>query len=63
MIRIVYCPICKRKISTINDEYSSNRVAIKCRNCDKLIIFNFEYGTHEIKNVPKRNSSSGMRFY
>lgn len=35
---------------------------VKCKNCNKLVIYKIKTGKAENKPVPKRNCSSGVTF-
>lgn len=57
----IICPSCKRTIAKW-DRKSSMNIDIKCRKCNKLVIFRPINETVEIKYLPQRVSASGMRF-
>ena len=59
----IVCPICHKFIADINPKFSNNKIYVKCRECDKLIVFDKNTCNATVKDVPLRNSSSGMRFY
>lgn len=58
----IYCPRCHRAVIHY-DGKSTGNIDCKCRNCNKLIIYHPKENRIEIKNVPERNTGSGMRFY
>lgn len=60
--KTIYCPKCGRKVATWDGRQTINIVK-KCNKCNKLVIFNIEKQKTEIKEIPPRTSSSGMRFY
>lgn len=60
--KTIYCPKCGRKVATW-DGRSTINIVKKCNKCNKLVIFNIEKQKTEIKEIPPRTSSSGMRFY
>lgn len=57
----ILCPKCKRKIATW-DGVSSANIEVLCRKCNKLAVFRPINETVELREVPKRNTASGMRF-
>lgn len=54
------CPKCGRKVLKCNEKRT---VVIKCRSCNRLLEFDMKNGKTHVKREPKRNCSSGMRFY
>ena len=60
--KIIYCPKCGRKVATWYGR-STNNILIKCKKCNKLVVYNVENENAEIKEIPQRVASSGMRFY
>ena len=60
--KTIYCPKCGRKVATWDGRRTINIVK-KCNKCNKLVIFNIEKQETEIKEIPPRTSSSGIRFY
>lgn len=58
----IVCPICKEKIGIYDGLSTINPVA-KCRNCNKLVVYDIEDGRCRLERVPERMSGSGMRFY
>lgn len=60
--KTIYCPKCGRKVATW-DGRSTNNILIKCKKCNKLVVYNVENENAEIKEIPQRVASSGMRFY
>ena len=57
----IYCPKCKRKIGT-HDGRSTIPKVIDCRKCNKRVVYTPESGT-VLKDIPKRNTSSGVTFH
>jgi hypothetical protein len=57
----IYCPKCKRKVGT-HDGRSTIPKVIDCRKCRKRVIYTPENGT-VLKDIPKRNTSSGVTFH
>ena len=60
--KTIYCPKCGRKVATW-DGRSKNNVSAKCSKCRKLVVYDVENEKTIIKEIPKRTTSSGMRFY
>ena len=60
--KTIYCPKCGRKVAAW-DGRSTNNISVKCKKCNKLVIYFPEKGTTETRSLPKRNTASGMRFY
>ena len=60
--KTIYCPKCGRKVATW-DSRSTNNISVTCKKCNKLVVYNIENEKTEIKEIPKRTTSSGMRFY
>ena len=60
--KTIYCPKCGRKVATW-DGRSANNIAVKCVKCNKLVVYNVENEKVEIKEIPQRETSSGMIFY
>lgn len=58
----IYCPRCKRKTMEYDGRSTINPIA-KCRKCQKLVVYDIEKDEVYIKDVPKRDQASGMRFY
>ena len=60
--KTIYCPICGRKVATW-DGRSTFNISAKCKKCKKLVVYNVENEETKIKEIPQRETSSGMRFY
>ena len=60
--KTIYCPKCGRKVATWDGRSTINILA-KCKKCNKLVVYDVENGKSEIKAIPQRATSSGMRFY
>lgn len=60
--KTIYCPSCGRRVFDI-DEKTKMDFYSKCKNCNKIVHYHAETKTIEIKKVPKRTTSSGVRFY
>ena len=60
--KTIYCPRCGRKVTTL-DCSSANNISVKCKKCNKLVVYNVENENVEIKEIPQRETSSGLRFY
>lgn len=60
--KTIYCPKCGRKVATW-DGHSVNNISVKCKKCNKLVVYDVENEKSEIKAIPQRTTSGGMRFY
>ena len=60
--KTIYCPRCGRKVTTL-DCRSANNISVKCKKCNKLVVYDVKNEKAEIKKIPQRTTSSGMRFY
>ena len=60
--KTIYCPKCGRKVATL-DGRSTINISARCKKCDKLVVYDVENEKTIIKEIPKRTTSSGMRFY
>ena len=60
--KTIYCSKCGRKVATWNGRSTIN-ISVKCKKCNKLVVYNVENEKTEIKEIPPRTTSSGMRFY
>ena len=60
--KTIYCPKCERKVATW-DGRSTINISVKCKKCNKLVVYDVENENVEIKEIPQRATSSGMRFY
>lgn len=57
----IYCPGCNQKVASYNGRSTINVIA-RCNKCKKRIIYNVEDGSLEVKDLPLRNTASGMTF-
>ena len=60
--KTIYCPKCGRKVATW-DGRSTINILVKCKKCNKLVVYDVESEEVKIKAIPQRTTSSGMRFY
>ena len=60
--KTIYCPRCGRKVG-IWDGRSTMNISVKCNKCNKLVVYSVENEKAEIKEIPQRSTSGGMRFY
>lgn len=60
--KTIYCPQCYRKVGVYDDKSSINP-QMKCRKCNKLIVYDIGSDTVGIKKIPERTQGSGVRFY
>ena len=58
----IYCPECGRKVAEY-DGKSRIPIKVKCRNCEKLVIYDIENLEVRTEKVPVRTTGSGMRLY
>lgn len=58
---VVYCPSCKRKITSVSKERTTD-LYTRCANCGKGIIYRIETQKVEKRQMLIRNTSSGKRF-
>lgn len=59
--KIIYCPICKRKVGSHNNMTKTNSI-FRFRKCNKRIIYHFDTKETEYKKFPPKNTSSGVSF-
>ena len=59
--KTIYCPKCGRKVGTYDGRSTINRI-LKCRKCNKKVVYYVDDGRTEIKPFPKRTCSSGITF-
>lgn len=57
----LYCPQCGEMLFKYS-ENATNQLSIACRKC-RILITKLEDGTIKTGDIPKRTTSSGMRFY
>lgn len=57
----IRCPICGRYVGQYDGRSTTNYIA-RCNKCRKRVIYHIGTGETEVKNIPKRNCSSGMTF-
>lgn len=55
---MLICPKCKKELIEIS---GTNYIDVKCKDCNRLVIFNPETGI-KMKKI-YRTTSSGVRFY
>ena len=60
--KTIYCPNCGRKVGIWDGRSTINHMS-KCKKCKKLVIYRVDTGNTEIKNIPQRTTSGGIRFY
>lgn len=58
----IYCPICKRKAGKW-DGKTKMTIDVKCKNCNRLVVFYPISRETVIKPLPKPNTASGKRLY
>lgn len=57
----IFCPQCNSHVGTHDGRSTIDKI-VKCKNCNKLVIYKIKTGKTENKPVPKRNCSSGVVF-
>lgn len=60
--KTIYCPKCGRRVLTWDGKATID-IAVNCKKCWKRIVFHPSNQLVEIKDIPRRNKSSGKRFY
>ena len=60
--KLIHCPKCSSNVATWDGKSTMNVVAT-CNYCRKRIVYHVDTKQIEIKNIPPRSTSSGMRFY
>lgn len=58
----IYCPLCKGYLTTYDGRGTINLIS-NCKKCNKRIVYNPELDSIDVKEIPPRNTSSGMTFY
>lgn len=56
------CPKCKEHIFDLDGRTTLN-ITGKCKNCNKLIVYDAKTKEVKMRNIPPRATSSGLRFY
>lgn len=59
--KTIYCPNCGRRVATYDGRSTINVIA-KCRKCQKRVVYYVDSGETVLKDIPPRNTSSGMTF-
>lgn len=57
----IFCPQCKGRVGTYDGRSTMNFIG-RCSKCRKRIVYHIGTGETEVKDIPKRNCSSGMAF-
>ena len=60
--KIIYCPRCGRK-AAVYDGRSSMDIKVKCRKCNRLVVYHVESGEVTQEKMPVRTTGSGLRIY
>ena len=60
--KTIYFRRCGRKVTTWESRSTMN-IYVKCKKCNKLVVYDVESEEVKIKAIPQRTTSSGMRFY
>lgn len=57
----IFCPQCNSHVGTYDGRSTINYIG-RCNKCRKRVIYHIDTGKTEVKDIPKRNCSSGMTF-
>ena len=60
--KTIYCPRCGRKVGTYDGKSTVHKI-VKCKKCNKLVVYNVDTGKIKVTNIPERNCSSGIIKY
>lgn len=60
--KTIYCPQCYRKCGIYDGKSQINK-EMRCRKCNKLIVYDVKSGNISVKPIPQRTQGSGVRFY
>ena len=58
----IFCPRCHRAVAIYDGKQTINPIS-KCKKCNKIVVYHIDTEKTEIKEIPQRTTSSGMRFY
>lgn len=56
----IYCPGCGRKVMTYDGKHSMI-IGNNCKKCRKRVVYNPENDKTEMKDIPSRSCSSGLK--
>lgn len=57
----IFCPQCKGYVGTYDGRSTMSHIA-RCNKCRKRVVYHIDTGKTEVRDIPKRNCSSGMTF-
>lgn len=57
----IFYPQCNSYVGTWDGRSTMNHI-VRCNKCRKRVIYHIDTGEIEVKDIPKRNCSSGMTF-
>lgn len=57
----IFCPQCNSHVGTHDGRSTMNHI-VRCNKCRKRIIYHIDNEEIELKEIPKRNTSSGITF-
>lgn len=60
--KTIYCPKCYRRVAEW-DGRSTIDVVARCNKCRKRIVYRIDSKKTEVKEIPLRNTSSGVTFW
>lgn len=58
----LYCPKCGAKVVDVDYKMKSI-IEVKCKHCNRMVVYNPQNGKKKVKDIPERKTSSGCRFY
>lgn len=61
-LKEIFCPKCDSKVATWDGKSTINVIA-NCNKCRKRVVYHVDADKTEIKEIPPRNTASGMTFY
>lgn len=57
----IHCPVCGRYVGAYDERSTTNFIS-RCSKCNKRVIYHIDTRETEVKDIPKRNCSSGVTF-
>lgn len=60
--KTIYCPRCSRRVAEW-DGRSTIDVVARCDKCRKRIVYRIASKKTEVKDIPPRNTASGVTFW
>lgn len=59
--KTIYCPKCGERVGSYDGKSTIN-VILKCKKCNKQVIYCIDTREIKVKPIPPRTTSSGMTF-